>query len=1009
MIKIDSFSVKRDNGKSSSSNGGGGFANIQTTVDKELEMHKIWGQDFNGTQDVDGDFSTNGNVTAVSANIGNINADNVSTNSLSSSTANLQTIKGSKADLQNVISENITTDYLTVTKSAHFWELIIDKISATKGAIIVSPTSAKIEQVLIKDGCYILAWKAVDAETGKEISNDFKADDQIVCQTFNVAAGENFAKNNKYYWWLVVESGRKILPDPLSNDEVPYNFIKLHSTEKDGSSIPEVGDEIAVLGNRSDTSRQNAIIISSTNGEYLDTEIEAPSIVQYQGINTFSLKPYRFNTIAASGNVFVGDFKIVNTDGTLSDIQAGKDGKGVKSIITKYLTFSKNEGLSNVVIWNNGSTTMPVNFDEKTPYLWQCSRTYFTDDSNVLSPAVCIGHFAKNGDKGNKGDKGDQGINGILYKLVPTTALATVGIDDILRVNISGYVNYVNGDVIIPIENLSNMKINIVDNLSSTTNIFPYSNTFAFSNNNYKTDYSKQEKLITHFHLLLFEKSTNKKLDELTFNVNFETGAVFEVGKNAITSSVQLSKNYTDGQISTVKQTADGISSRVTNIEKDYVTESEIKQTAENISLSVFDRLKNKTGIDVSTGKITLNAENTTVVGNLNLTDTQNGLTIYDSAKSPRINLQPKDIADIATFDKDTYVYKQAQPPTGTTGGKEFETEKTIYFSLSKYDVLSIDNIAFTLFGKDGQSTIFPKADTINGKIKITDKLGKTVKNENISFSRSDIYGNYQYIGSPIIFKTVEDGLFYVTYYITPPPNITAIHTLSCIVNARYQSSQNVQTYIGQDGFFSHPSANKMLYTSANEMRFQHGFNGIRWTDDDKFGNYSMEVAAGKRGESPLYKPLWLPFYNYVPVYQPSAQEYIYQPVQNLGSSRYAFQLSAIKHRGIIMASEAAQDAKGVKQESWIILPSATFRDRRFGSDLYNLPVGYMVKIINNLKNANAVACYVTPSTTEKDKGKIYYSERGNASYIKLTGDNSMKTFMYIGTYGGVCEWRVID
>lgn len=74
-----------------------------------------------------------------------------------------------------------------------------------------------------------------------------------------------------------------------------------------------------------------------------------------------------------------------------------------------------------------------------------------------------------------------------------------------------------------------------------------------------------------------------------------------------------------------------------------------------------------------------------------------------------------------------------------------------------------------------------------------------------------------------------------------------------------------------------------------------------------------------------------------------------------------------------------------------------------------SLPIGYTVKIINNLQGLANL--YVTPYSTGKDLAKIYTAENTKVSYIKLTGDNSMKTFMYIGGYGteSGMAWRVID
>ena len=86
---------------------------------------------------------------------------------------------------------------------------------------------------------------------------------------------------------------------------------------------------------------------------------------------------------------------------------------------------------------------------------------------------------------------------------------------------------------------------------------------------------------------------------------------------------------------------------------------SKIVQTAGNIKAEVYDELNKSTGIDIKSGSITLNADKTTIKGNLNITDTQNGLTVYETAVDntliPRINLQPKEIADITAMANDTY------------------------------------------------------------------------------------------------------------------------------------------------------------------------------------------------------------------------------------------------------------------------------------------------------------------------------------------------------------------
>jgi hypothetical protein len=114
-------------------------------------------------------------------------------------------------------------------------------------------------------------------------------------------------------------------------DGTPYHFIVLSNTECDPNSndLPREGDNVALLGNRSDSTRQNAIVISAYNSSYLDRLIVAPSIVQYRGIKTFSLPLYRLNVISQNINQFKGTFVFSsgdNVENVIASIKASTDG-----------------------------------------------------------------------------------------------------------------------------------------------------------------------------------------------------------------------------------------------------------------------------------------------------------------------------------------------------------------------------------------------------------------------------------------------------------------------------------------------------------------------------------------------------------------------------------------------------------------------------------------------------------------------------------------------------------
>lgn len=112
--------------------------------------------------------------------------------------------------------------------------------------------------------CYFLA---DDGE--KAIENRFKPGNLVRSQSFNIKEGAYDGVSN-HYWWRLVEN-------------VGDNWIEVSVNHCDeGSDIPAVGDVMVQLGDISDTDFQSAIVLSA----YGDG---APSLIFYQGINSYSL------------------------------------------------------------------------------------------------------------------------------------------------------------------------------------------------------------------------------------------------------------------------------------------------------------------------------------------------------------------------------------------------------------------------------------------------------------------------------------------------------------------------------------------------------------------------------------------------------------------------------------------------------------------------------------------------------------------------------------------------
>ncbi len=348
MIDIKTFAVKKAAAKTSpyvyyGSSGGGFGNNTSSNVAGKIEGHYLWGQYFDATQDINGDLTSNGKITCQrlkfvdgtgnTLTLQDFTASTASIISISSTTINNSgnffndgdiTNKGDINNLGKITTDQIqavsgyiqtllgvdwTVENLTVTKAAHFFKLIIDEIKATQGAVIVTPANAKIDKVTNSGNNYICYFRTTDPTTKKEIYNNFEVNDQVVCQTFNAATGTSYNVSNKYYWMLCTETGTTTVAD------IPYHYIKLTAADKDSKSngVPAAGDEIVLLGNRNDASRQNAIVISAYNSQFLDAGLKAPSIVQYSGINNYNLSSHRLNIISNGLNSFNGAF--TTTDG----------------------------------------------------------------------------------------------------------------------------------------------------------------------------------------------------------------------------------------------------------------------------------------------------------------------------------------------------------------------------------------------------------------------------------------------------------------------------------------------------------------------------------------------------------------------------------------------------------------------------------------------------------------------------------------------------------------------
>ena len=129
---------------------------------------------------------------------------------------------------------NLELDNLTIRKGMTVFELIISKIRAVNGGLVVSQANGRVKSVDEDTTNYILA-----------IEGDmtFVADDLVRCQVF----GSSGAK----YYWVRVSS--------VSNDS-----IIIAKSEFSEGTVPAVGDDLVQMGNKTNTARQGILYLTAS-------------------------------------------------------------------------------------------------------------------------------------------------------------------------------------------------------------------------------------------------------------------------------------------------------------------------------------------------------------------------------------------------------------------------------------------------------------------------------------------------------------------------------------------------------------------------------------------------------------------------------------------------------------------------------------------------------------------------------------------------------------------------
>lgn len=199
----------------------------------------------------------------------------------------------------------LEADILKIRKEAIFNEAVINQVTFRVGATVFSNGGCEItrvEELETAFRCYY------DNKEGRRYSG-LTTGDQVRCQRYDPTQHAII----KYYWRLVTAVGE--------------DYVELSKSDADGSASPEAGDEIAQFGNRSDITRQSAIVINPLDGGSVEVyaHIDAYSLSEKNyvgmGVNPQTGEAYMY----AYGDMFFGDRDLADPN-------------------TSWITYQKKEG-----------------------------------------------------------------------------------------------------------------------------------------------------------------------------------------------------------------------------------------------------------------------------------------------------------------------------------------------------------------------------------------------------------------------------------------------------------------------------------------------------------------------------------------------------------------------------------------------------------------------------------------------------------------------------------------
>ena len=301
------------------------------------------------------------------------------------------------------VKDAATVKDLKVTGTVSLLSLEVQKANAAGGLTIYSPGGAHIDRIeeIKADAGNILGWKcyqlAQDA-SGNNVQQMLKQGDMCICANFNSGIG-GYSGGANNWWWRRI-GAITALPQLASDGKKYFSFVVIAANCASGSTTPKAGDTLVVLGNTTDKSRQNAIVVCAHDG--IDSGIKAPYIAQYKGINDYDLASHRkswwgYDAEGNASNHFVGQFTIGGS-GDIDDTPIVRD-RGAYVPGETYYYYDRVSYQGGLYLMTNKAAASTVQAPGGLDWTLQVSKGEKGDDgASIKIKGNAIAHYASAAD-----------------------------------------------------------------------------------------------------------------------------------------------------------------------------------------------------------------------------------------------------------------------------------------------------------------------------------------------------------------------------------------------------------------------------------------------------------------------------------------------------------------------------------------------------------------------------------------------------------------------------------